>query len=441
MSGWTREQVEALSPDASSLKAANKLLNIAKWPGLGANGSALWGECQGSGKKPYLTRIDLSEPAFKCSCPSRKFPCKHALALFMLFAEDASSFSQSDAPEWVTEWLESRNSRKEAKARKADAPVDEAAQAKRVVAREAKVLAGLEELELWLHDLLRGGLMQLPSKPHQFIDDMAARMVDAQASGLARLLRELNDVPFSGQAWAEEVLAKLGELQVLISAYRRQEALADLVRADLRRAVGWTDNQKDLAKQPGVKDTWLVMGQTLGHEDNLRVRKSWLWGKETKQVALELAFAFGSQPFATTIVAGQGFTGEVVFFPSNYPLRAVLKEPIKLSGFKEDDVRGLESFNGFDDLLDAYAMALSKNCWLEQFPVFVDDVTPCMFDTEFVLRDALGCTLPVSSAFRKAWQLMAVSGGHPVRLVAEWDGAALLPISVWQDELISLGGD
>lgn len=33
--------------------------------------AAVWGLCQGSGKDPYQTQIDLIGPAFRCSCPSR----------------------------------------------------------------------------------------------------------------------------------------------------------------------------------------------------------------------------------------------------------------------------------------------------------------------------------------------------------------------------------
>ena len=41
---------------------------------------------QGSAASPYQTGIDLSEPAFQCTCPSHKFPCKHGLGLFLLLA-------------------------------------------------------------------------------------------------------------------------------------------------------------------------------------------------------------------------------------------------------------------------------------------------------------------------------------------------------------------
>ncbi|MBD0269487.1 MAG: SWIM zinc finger family protein, partial [Cyanobacteria bacterium Co-bin8] len=87
MQTWTPEQVLALAPDAASAKNGRGLAIGHKWFTLGTHQSAVWGECQGSGKNPYRTQIDLSEPAFRCSCPSRKFPCKHGLALFLLLAE------------------------------------------------------------------------------------------------------------------------------------------------------------------------------------------------------------------------------------------------------------------------------------------------------------------------------------------------------------------
>ncbi len=73
----TTEQILALAPDTASAKAARPLAAARAWLQVARNGATLWGECQGSAKDPYRTQIDLSEPAFRCSCPSRKFPCKH----------------------------------------------------------------------------------------------------------------------------------------------------------------------------------------------------------------------------------------------------------------------------------------------------------------------------------------------------------------------------
>ena len=61
---WTAEQVLAIAPDASSAKAAHKQSNPGVWSGLGSSDRALWGLCQGSGKQPYQTVVELSGPAY-----------------------------------------------------------------------------------------------------------------------------------------------------------------------------------------------------------------------------------------------------------------------------------------------------------------------------------------------------------------------------------------
>ena len=84
MDGWTAERVQGLAPDAASAKAGLGLAGPRKWVSIGREDNALWGECQGSGKTPYRSQVDLTDGASKCSCPSRKFPCKHSLGLLLL---------------------------------------------------------------------------------------------------------------------------------------------------------------------------------------------------------------------------------------------------------------------------------------------------------------------------------------------------------------------
>src|SRR5436190_8721066 len=100
--GWTIDRVLQLAPDPASGKAGQALGNIRKWNAVGCDTAAIWGLCQGSGAKPYQVQIDLSEPAFKCSCPSHKFPCKHSLGLMLLWVAD--SIQQDARPAWVEEW-------------------------------------------------------------------------------------------------------------------------------------------------------------------------------------------------------------------------------------------------------------------------------------------------------------------------------------------------
>src|SRR4030095_16936446 len=105
----TSDQVLALATDSSSVKAGQGLSSPGKWVSLGRSGRSVWGECQGSGKLPYRTQADLSGPAFNCSCPSRKFPCKHGLGLLLLLAANPARVAESEPPAWVGEWLSKRD--------------------------------------------------------------------------------------------------------------------------------------------------------------------------------------------------------------------------------------------------------------------------------------------------------------------------------------------
>jgi len=79
--------IEALAPDQASLSAASKLTKRSNWPRLekSEQQALIWGECQGSGSNPYRTVVDTGDHGYKCTCPSRKFPCKHTLALMWIF--------------------------------------------------------------------------------------------------------------------------------------------------------------------------------------------------------------------------------------------------------------------------------------------------------------------------------------------------------------------
>jgi len=91
--------VESLAPDQASLTAASKLAKAAKWLSLSCEGDLWWGECQGSGANPYRTVVDSGVVGYKCTCPSRKFPCKHSLALMWIAAQSPGDFARLDFDE------------------------------------------------------------------------------------------------------------------------------------------------------------------------------------------------------------------------------------------------------------------------------------------------------------------------------------------------------
>ena len=103
----------------ASLKAGKDLSNERKWSNFQGNERVLWGEVQGSGKDPYRTQIDAQNIAFKCSCPSRKFPCKHGLGLLFLTVNKKGIIPVAEnEPTWVQDWISKRNEKAETKAHK-----------------------------------------------------------------------------------------------------------------------------------------------------------------------------------------------------------------------------------------------------------------------------------------------------------------------------------
>ena len=194
----TVEQALALAPDTSSAAAGRKLGSPKNWRTLGRSADALWGECQGSAL--YQVRVDLGDLATKCSCPSRKFPCKHALGLLVLAATDPGTLPGAEPPEWVLDWLQRRAASakgEQANGRtgeRASEPTGEQAteaandgakrakaEAKKADQRVKRVLAGIDALDRWLEDLVRNGLASVEAQPASFWEAQAKRLVDAQA--------------------------------------------------------------------------------------------------------------------------------------------------------------------------------------------------------------------------------------------------------------------
>ncbi len=434
---WTTEKVLALSPDASSTKSGQQLSRPNHWVTLGQSPAVLWGECQGSGKTPYRTQIDLSEPAFKCSCPSRKFPCKHSLGLFLLFADQPDQLTAATPPDWVQEWLDKRSQtvqkKQEISATKA---IDPAAQAERMAKREAKVTAGLADLERWLRDSLRQGLAALQTQPYSYWDGTAARLVDAQAPALAKRVREMAGLPQSGAGWPERLLAAFGTLYTIVQGYQRLTTLPVAVQAELRSQIGWTLKQDELlglandldSTVETCRDRWWVLGRRVFEEDTLQVQRIWLQGMATQRSALLLNFAHRSQVLECSVWSGTCFQGELIFYPGLYPLRAVIKSR-EAEEIPWTDV-GLKGGSDLQGAIANYGLAIAQNPWLETFPMLLNDVVPIVQEESCELADQGGYVLPLDSAFNKSWSLMALSGGHPIQVFGEWNGFTLMPLSI-----------
>ena len=433
---WTTDKVLELSPDSSSVKAAKGLTSLGKWSDLGYSDRAVWGLCKGSGKKPYQTRIDLNGPAFKCSCPSRKFPCKHSLALLLLYANEMKAFADTAAPGWVSEWLDGRDQRtgkKEQKAKEASKSPDPEAQAKRIAQREKKIHSGLDELSLWLGDMLRQGLAWAHNQSYSYWNDMAARMVDAQASGLSGRIKKMAEISMRDPNWQDTLTAEIGKLYLLNKAYRNIEIFDQGLQADIRSLVGWNVPKELVLEAESINDTWAVLAQQVEQQDNLKIQRTWLFGKETKRYALILDFAAGNAVLEKTLITGTQIEAELVFYPGAAKVRALVKRrkenPVVIEPVQVD--------YQINQLAENYAEQLALNPWIESVPVILSHVrlfpenNHSAEGVQWQLVDESSASIPLSSNFKHGWHILAVSGGDSFSIFGLWDGNHFSPLSLF----------
>lgn len=426
---FSEEQILALAPDESSKKSGRDLAGSNKWVSKGVNEIAMWGECQGSGSKPYQTQVDLTNIAFKCSCPSRKFPCKHGLGLLLLHARQSNTFTNAEMPAWVNEWLNKRSQKEEKKTGQEEKPVDLAAQAKRQENREKKVVDGIEELLLWIKDIVRNGIISIPEKPYNFWEQMAKRMIDAQAPGLAGMVKTLGQVSFFKEGWQSEFLDQLLNIYLVISAYKNKDALAPILQQDVRSWIGFTQNQDELKEQKGIVDTWLVLGKQVSEDDNLTVERYWLHGTSTGQSSLILQFIIRGQGGQLSLTPGIYIQAELVFYPSVVPLRAIIKTQLTTNAAVPQKV-----FSSWKQVAETETNSNALIPFNLLNTYIVKEVTPVMYEQRWCMVDENNDLIQLNEHFKNVWKLLAIGGGKPVMTAVVGKENLYEPIGVWDNE-------
>jgi hypothetical protein len=442
---WSPAQVAALAPDAGSARAARAVGGPGHWRAAGRLDDILWGLCRGSAAHAYQVCVDLSGPAYRCSCPSRKVPCKHALGLLLLWAE--GNVPTAVRPERAAAWLAARaaaalaagpapaagdagvsgdvppGDRRPVVVEPAPAP--DRAREKRADERAARVRAGLDELDRWLADQVRRGLVAPESTSRSAWEGAASRLVDAQAGALANRVRRATELLDVGPSGLGAVLGELATLHALAVAGRRPGALDADLATSVRTAVGWTVSREEVLSGTPVTDRWHVVGRSDTEEHRITVRRTWLLGERTGRWGLLLDFAAFGQTLAEDPAVGMVLHADLHHFPGRVPIRALVgveHDPA------EHDVEGPPASTVAGTLADA-GWAIAREPWLERWPGVVR-ATPAVRSTGrgWALVDETGALALTDD--RAIATLLAVSGGHPVVVAGEHRTAGFAPLAV-----------
>jgi hypothetical protein len=343
----------------------------------------------------------------------------------LLLWSDGAVGMNGEPPGWAASWLASRSARA-SDPKDPRSPADPAAALRRAEQREARVASGLTELGRWLCDQVRQGLAASQRSGYQHWDDIAARMVDAQAPGLAERLRALAAVPFSGAGWEGRLLEEYALLWLLAAACRDQAGLPPPLRDTVRSRVGFTVRRADvLASATPVRDRWHVLARRDLDQDRIRTRRVWLRGQRTGRDALVLSFAAVGQPLDHSLAVGTVTDADLAFYPAAVPLRAVVAD-------RHDTLpAGPPPAATVAGLLAGYAAALGADPWLDTWPAVLD-VTPARAPLPS-LYDAAGDAVPLHPGAGDCWPLFALSGGEPVTVAGEWTPRGLWPLTAWDE--------
>lgn len=224
----TEQFIRLAAPNAAAAENGRKLSKKGSFSALqrSADGTLYWGLCAGSGKTPYHTSIDWADPdhpVCRCSCPSRQFPCKHALGLmFEQLAE--KPFAVAEVPEEIARKRAKQAARAAQKEEQTDAPVKPKkpnAAARRKKAE--KQLEGLAMAQKLLDDLLLSGLGTLAGSSAQSYDKLAKDLGSSYLTGpqtafgrVALAVRQLQKDPANAARYHAEALRELVALHSVI---------------------------------------------------------------------------------------------------------------------------------------------------------------------------------------------------------------------------------
>lgn len=463
----TPEQVLSLAPDPGAASAALALANPASWSAAGCDDSAVWGNYVAASAEPYMVAVDLSDdvagPAYRCNCPSRKIPCKHALGLLLLFAN--GGVMRAQRLPFAAAWLQRRSQQENAapepesetpavashdggassaadsgalgggaRAPRPEMGSVDPARLKRQLERAARMRGGLQELDRWLADRVRAGLAAPELADMATWERLSARLVDAQCGGLANRVKRVAVKVGQHARWHEDVLEELAILHVLAVGAQRSSNLPAELGEGVHAATGLTASKEHVLEGVPSTTRWIVAGESRTREDRITVQRTWLCDTaSTDRTTWAMVLGFGA--FGVEVTSpypiGCALDADVHWYPGGIALRAMVGREHSAPEFYAPGPPHTSIAEG----LRACGWAVAAEPWLERYPLCVHAVPTPVGNGRWVVADATG-SVPIVDAFWRMAELVCISAGLPVTIMGEWSTEGFLPLTMWADNQV-----
>lgn len=190
----TEEFVRTNAQNSAALNNAKKISNSGGFKKLckSDDETLIFGECYGSGSKPYSASVDFSgdTPVFRCSCPSRQIPCKHCLAIMLDWLLE-KSFTVEEIPDDIRR----KRDKIAKKAEKNSDDSEKSAPKKQNKSAAAKKLKkqreGLGLAEGFVNDILNRGVCSVTNSVCEQYRSLAKQLGDYYLPELQAIVYEI----------------------------------------------------------------------------------------------------------------------------------------------------------------------------------------------------------------------------------------------------------
>lgn len=178
----TEERIVALAPNSNAVTNAKKISKSGGFVKLYKSGdnTFIYGECSGSGKNNYITSVDFideNNPVFRCSCPSRQFPCKHGIAILFEYLA-SKKFEECEIPADINEKRQKKADSNEAKVKREESGESKKPDKAAAVKKMKKQLEGMDLAEKFINEVISRGISSLGGSSKASYEDLSKQLGD-----------------------------------------------------------------------------------------------------------------------------------------------------------------------------------------------------------------------------------------------------------------------
>ncbi len=226
----TNDLISSLAANSDAIKNGKSLFTSKKFIKLGVDSdkTIIFGECSGSGSKPYYCSMDFiseASPVPRCSCPSRQIPCKHVLGLMIAYEQASNQFVTEDVPEDIQD---KRNKKEKAAEKKATKeankdekkePTEKSIKAKTTAETKkiANQLQGVENAKELFKTIVNNGLASIDASEIKNLKVQVKNLGNYHINGIADSFSVLLEIILKDDENFTKSIEELNYINALLS--------------------------------------------------------------------------------------------------------------------------------------------------------------------------------------------------------------------------------